>query len=154
VFIPFNGKDMMGYVYRDLANFIITFKNGNEDQYYEPYFIFNEESDTPMYLTAPEMIALLNGLIKVQSEIIKSRQYRDTYFKTLNYCPAEKNTGKILFATKDAYVVNIHLFEFKNNVQVQKFEFDPVHDNVFNLCAEVMSFLDRMIVLSLKDQKD
>ena len=139
----------MASICQQCSNFTITFKNAHEGSWYEHEFIFEAEGVTPMHLTPPEMIVLLNGLIEVQ-KTIKSKDIIDTYVKELDPQP-EEGSAKILYVTKIAQDVKIQLLDYKQNVQVHKFEFDPRHDDVFAICAEVMHFLKRSVALHLKD---
>lgn len=138
----------MNRTYDFLKNFVITYQEGIEGSFYEEEFIFEAKGVTPMHVTPPEMIELLNGLIEVQ-KLIKSDDIIETYVKKLNEDPV-KNTGKILYATKIGYKVKIQLLDYDKNVQVHKFQFDAVHDNVFDLSVYVMRLLNHSIALYLK----
>lgn len=134
-------------VFEYLTNFIVTFVEGDDNT--KGYFIFDVEGIVPMHVTPHQMIALLNGLIEVQS-VLKSDNIIETYVKELDYASTD-TTSKFLYATKLGFKSEILLLEFKDQKQVHQFKFDPFDDDVFEFCTYAMRLLSKNIALHLTD---
>lgn len=125
-------------VYR-CSNFTIGYEYAiNEEEKKMVHFIFESCSKNTMYLTAEEMVSLLNGLMEVvKEERNKENDKCFAYSKQLDYA------SKYLMATRigDTLKVRLLEFEFGRRSHYQEIFFDLSKDNMHDLASCVLQTL-------------